>query len=109
MDPYVKIRLDIPVWPYLGPPASSALSLSSGISPSQGGLDRSVEAETAVVRNNGFNPVWDQVLEMPFDCLAGMKELIFMRVQVKDKDVDRDGFVGTYCASLGTLELGMYT
>ncbi|KAG8778554.1 Phospholipase C [Serendipita sp. 398] len=36
-----------------------------------------------------------------------MKDLIFVRFMVKDNnDMDKDDFVGAYCASLGSLEMG---
>jgi phosphatidylinositol phospholipase C, delta len=70
--------------------------------------EREVKVKTKTVRNNGFNPVWDEHLELPFDVFGGdsMRDLIFVRFLVKDSNMDEDDFVGAYCTSLSCLELG---
>jgi len=70
--------------------------------------ERTVKVRTRTIRNNGFNPVWDEELKLPFDVFGeGMEDLIFVRFLVKDdNEMETDGFVGGYCTSLGSLEMG---
>ncbi|KIM26484.1 hypothetical protein M408DRAFT_330623 [Serendipita vermifera MAFF 305830] len=70
--------------------------------------ERVVGVRTQAIRNNGFNPIWNEQLELPFDVFGeGMKDLIFLRIIVKDdNNMDKDDFVGGYCTSLGSLEMG---
>ncbi|CAG8728810.1 1030_t:CDS:2, partial [Acaulospora colombiana] len=57
--------------------------------------EREVKVKTRTIRNNGFNPVWDEQVELPFDVFGGesMKDLIFVRFLVKDSNMDEDDFV----------------
>ena len=96
VDPYVRIEVHSPTWP-----TSAMTSASVG-----NNGDRSLKARTSVVRNNGFNPRWDETLELEFDVLGGMTEFVFVRFVIKDDDVDRDNWIGMYCACLSTMELG---
>jgi phosphatidylinositol phospholipase C delta len=59
---------------------------------------------TSVVKNNGFNPVWEEKLRIPFTCVGGMKDLIFVRFEVKEGDADEP--LALFCASLGSLQSG---
>lgn len=70
--------------------------------------EREVKMRTKTVRNNGFNPVWNEELQLPFDVFGeGMRDTIFVRFIVKDdNNLDKDDFVGGYCISLGSLEMG---
>jgi phosphatidylinositol phospholipase C, delta len=69
--------------------------------------ERELKVKTKAVPNNGFNPVWNQKLTLPFDAFGdGMNDLIFLRFLVKDSNIEKDGFVGGYCTSLGSLEMG---
>jgi phosphatidylinositol phospholipase C, delta len=70
--------------------------------------ERVVKVRTRTIRNNGFNPVWDEELRLPFDVFGeGMKDLVFVRLLVKDdKEMEKDDFVGGYWTSLGSLEMG---
>jgi phosphatidylinositol phospholipase C delta len=96
VDPYVRIGIHSPTWP-----TSAMTSSSVG-----NDIDRNMKAKTSVIRNNGFNPRWDETLELEFDVLDGMSEFVFVRFVIKDHDVDRDNRIGMYCACLKTLELG---
>jgi phosphatidylinositol phospholipase C delta len=60
-----------------------------------------------VVKNNGFNPIWENQLALPFEVVGGMKELVFVRFAVKDAGGEGDD-VGVYCASLACLKEGEY-
>lgn len=84
---------------------------ASGAGDEQAGAavgERVVTAGTRTIRNNGFNPIWDEELKLPFDVFGeGMKDLVFIRILVKDdNNMDKDDFVGGYCTSLGSLEMG---
>jgi len=96
VDPYVRVEIHSPTWP------TSAMTSASV----ENQVDRGLKAKTSVIRNNGFNPRWNETLELEFDVLGGMTEFVFVRFVIKDHDVDRDNWIGTYCACLKTLELG---
>lgn len=123
MDPYVEVSLHLPDFNALltalqtnetptSPPKASNSSRSPSFSCPSG--------KTSVVKNNGFNPVWEETLVLPFDCLGSgdigteMLDLVFVKVEVKDersgwalKDRESDdGSLGVYCASLGCLKEG---
>jgi phosphatidylinositol phospholipase C delta len=69
--------------------------------------EREVKVKTKTIPNNGFNPLWNEKLTLPFDVFGeGMNDLIFVRFLVKDSNMEKDGFVGGYCTSLGSLEMG---
>lgn len=72
--------------------------------------ERVVKVRTRTIRNNGFNPVWNEELRLPFDVFGeGMKDLVFVRFLIKDdNEMNKDDFVGGYCTSLGSLEMGEY-
>ena len=67
---------------------------------------RTIIVKSGVVKNNGFNPVWEQGLSLPFDCVGDMLDLIFVRIAVKQEDKDDDEPLAVYCSSLGSLNLG---
>jgi phosphatidylinositol phospholipase C delta len=136
LDPYVEVTLYIPDWPLVSeakhkekgkeekaksrdtqdlsvddddhpvysrpstPPLPSAVGIAS--TPS-----RTVSSRTSVVRKNGFNPVWEEKLFIPFDCVGDMMDLIFVRFVVRQEDKDTEEPLAVYCASLGSLQLGM--
>ena len=59
-----------------------------------------------MVKNNGFNPVWEQQLCLPFDLVGDMRDLVFVRFSVRQEDKDDDEPLAVYCASLGSLNSG---
>lgn len=74
-------------------------------------MARSVSLKTQVVKNNGFNPVWQETLSIPFDCVGGpdggMQNLVFVEVVVRQEGTDNgDDPIAIFCAPLGTVELG---
>ncbi|CAE6502781.1 unnamed protein product [Rhizoctonia solani] len=60
---------------------------------------------TTAIPNNGFNPVWEETVSIPFTCVADMWDLIFLRLAVMDDD-DDDEPLAVYCAPLGSLRKG---
>ena len=61
---------------------------------------------TSVVKNNGFNPVWRETMSLPFDCMGGMHDLVFVKFQVKDQNDETN--LAVYCVPLGCLQLGTF-
>jgi len=109
VDPYVEISVHVPDWMHtpLLPEQSSSYSSTkteSGGSSNNTCSARTISRVTSVVKNNGFNPVWQQTMSIPFDCAGDMKDLIFVRFQVKDEYDGTD--LAVYCISLGSLMPG---
>lgn len=67
---------------------------------------RTVTARTGVVKNNGFNPIWEETLSLPFDCVGEMHDLIFVKFAVKQEFNGDDESTPVYCSSLGSLQEG---
>ena len=65
-----------------------------------------VSKRTAAVKKNGFNPTWEEQLLLPFECVADMMDLIFVRFVVRQEEKDVDEALGVYCVSLGSLQQG---
>lgn len=112
LDPFVEVSLYVPEWtqsPTLltpsapsrghGDPAYSAPANASTSS-------RTVSLRTSPVRNNGFNPVWEEHLRIPFELVGDMLDLVFVRFAVKRDGADIDEPLAVYCASLGSLKMG---
>lgn len=92
-------------------PASVTASYAPGESSSGAKSDnagastaRVISHVTSVVKNNGFNPVWQEQMSIPFDCVGDMMDLIFVKLQVKDEYNDEE--VAVFCAPLGGLRQG---
>ncbi|KAF8478826.1 1-phosphatidylinositol-4,5-bisphosphate phosphodiesterase 1 [Gautieria morchelliformis] len=109
VDPFVEVTLLIPDWTHS--PFDLETSLSNYSSPTSPGSSasstaRTVTYRTGVVKNNGFNPVWEEALSIPFDCVGEMKDLIFVKFEVKEDDGEEHSPLAVYCSSLGSLEEG---
>jgi phosphatidylinositol phospholipase C delta len=94
LNPYVEVSVHRPDWGlYSSPPASpSALHVSD---------------HTITVKNNGFNPVWNEKLTLPFEVVGDMRELVFVRFAVRDDGDDDNETVAVHCVSLACLREGM--
>ncbi|KAF8555567.1 PLC-like phosphodiesterase [Imleria badia] len=115
VDPCVEVSVHTPDWshqrssstssPSLSPSSSSVSSASS--STSHVHAHRSVTTmRTSAVKNNGFNPVWQETLRLPFECVGDMRDLVFVRFTVQ-RDGESDGEpIAVYCISLGSLAMG---
>jgi phosphatidylinositol phospholipase C delta len=130
IDPLVEVSLHVPDWtaaPFLpstpavdgakyAPPegpgaggvASASLSPGSaagtGMAPSTA---RVLSYKTAAVKNNGFNPVWEERCSLPFDCVGDMADLVFVRFAIRDDgDDDDDDPIAMFCCSLSSLRQG---
>ncbi|KAJ4473664.1 PLC-like phosphodiesterase [Lentinula aciculospora] len=125
VDPFVEVSLHIPLWthsPFVAneaeategatysPPSNITTSQDSPKN-SQPTTARTVLFSTGSVKNNGFNPVWQEELCIPFDCVGGMTDLIFVKFAIKQErkkvkdEVDEEP-IAAYCSSLGSLERG---
>ena len=62
-----------------------------------------VSNKIRVVKNNGFNPVWDSPFQLPFDCAGDMKDLVFVKFAVKEDGQDSDEPLAQYVIPLGCL------
>ncbi|GAB1520139.1 hypothetical protein RhiTH_003212 [Rhizoctonia solani] len=45
---------------------------------------------TTAIPNNGFNPIWEETVSIPFTCTADMWDLIFLRLAVFNDDDDEE-------------------
>ncbi|TFK31912.1 1-phosphatidylinositol-4,5-bisphosphate phosphodiesterase 1 [Crucibulum laeve] len=114
VDPFVEVSLHIPDWthsPFLPESATAAGAKyypSTDATTTSATSARTVSFSTKVIKNNGFNPVWQEELCLPFDCVGDMKELIFVEFAVRQngKDDDDDEPIALYCTPLGCLERG---
>ncbi|KAG8945509.1 Phospholipase C [Tulasnella sp. 419] len=104
VDPLVRVTLHVPDW------SSSFVTTVKDDSkqPDTRGVQsqRTVTQRTSVVKNNGFNPVWDETLSLQYELLGGMSDLVFARFEVKERDGNEERLIGMYCISLGSLLMG---
>ena len=114
VDPYVEVSVHTPDWShpsssssFLSRSTSSASSSSS--STSHVHAHRSVTTmRTSSVKNNGFNPVWQETLRLPFECVGDTRDLVFARFTIQ-RDGESDGEpIAVYCISLGSLAMGEF-
>ncbi|TFK21219.1 1-phosphatidylinositol-4,5-bisphosphate phosphodiesterase 1 [Coprinopsis marcescibilis] len=113
-DPFVEVTLLIPDWsrsPFLAETAKKQgaqyHAATDGTTTSATSA-RTVSLSTAVVKDNGFNPLWNEKLSIPFDCVGDMKELIFVKFAVRQsgEDDEDDEPLAIYCIPLGSLNQG---
>ncbi len=113
VDPYVEVSVHVPDWTHEGdafvPPSTNGSHNPSYSPPTSNPTTaRTITYRTSVVKNNGFNPVWEEKLRIPFDCVGGMKELIFVRFVVRQGGQEDEEPLAVFCASLGSLQHGMF-
>ncbi|ESK97767.1 1-phosphatidylinositol- -bisphosphate phosphodiesterase [Moniliophthora roreri MCA 2997] len=111
INPFVEVSLHIPVWsqsPFLPSKVQGVdYNPPTDASKTQPTSARTITFKTKIIKNNGFNPVWQEELQLPFDCVGGMTELIFVKFAVRQEgDDDDDEPLAAYCAPLGSLEHG---
>ncbi|KAG9099530.1 Phospholipase C [Ceratobasidium sp. UAMH 11750] len=116
MDPLVEVSLHVPDWPTAptqdpsSPPGKNASGTSGKKTESSSKKNDAKSLErrtyrTTAVKNNGFNPVWEESVSIPFTCVGDMWDLVFVKFTVMDDD-DDDEPLALYCASLGSLRQG---
>jgi len=136
VDPFVEVSLHVPDWTTYSPRSGSSPRSSSPnpntkpnlqANPNPNGEEelgveyhrpgdgeeistataaRTISYRTGVVKNNGFNPVWEEKMRIPFDCVGDMRDLIFVRFVVRQGDKEDVEPLAVYCASLGSLGHG---
>lgn len=113
IDPYVEVTIHAPDWsrsPFV--PEATSVSLpppsSSSTAPASPPAAKTtlISYRTSSVKNNGFNPVWEERLSIPFECVADMLDLIFVRFTIKDDNLAEDDSIAVYCVPLGCLQQG---
>ncbi|KAI5884883.1 PLC-like phosphodiesterase [Schizophyllum commune H4-8] len=110
VDPYVEVSIHVPEWHLLQRAPGSGSGRDSPFESGEPAAKR-VFVRTGTVRANGFNPVWEQRLLIPFSVAGGedMYDLIFVRFEVKQEagTADEDDMpLAVYCSSLGALARG---
>lgn len=112
INPYVEVSLHIPDWPQASapvPPESALFNPHAGLTGETqvaATSARTVSCRTSIVKNNGFNPMWDEQLSLPFDLVGDMRDLVFVRFAVRQDGASDEEPLAVYCASLGSLNLG---
>lgn len=105
LHPYVDVTVHVPDWTYSGEEEEEE-------APEEGEhgattMARSVTYRTSAVKNNGFNPVWEEQIRIPFECVGDMWDLVFVRFVVRQEDgKDDEDPLAVYCVSLGSLGQG---
>ncbi|KAJ7180437.1 1-phosphatidylinositol-4,5-bisphosphate phosphodiesterase 1 [Mycena filopes] len=109
VDPFVEVVLHIPSWsesPFLPDDKGYAHIPPSDATGGSGTSARTISFSTGPVKNNGFNPLWNEETCLPFDLVGSMKELIFVEFIVKqDKKREADP-LASYIAPLSSLKHG---
>lgn len=97
VDPYIEVSVHMPDWTH------------SPFAPGGGGEGtlraRTAAARTNVVKNNGFNPVWQETLSLAYDVVGDMRDLVFVRFEVYDEADDEEP-LAEYTIGLGSLQHG---
>ncbi|KAF9462862.1 hypothetical protein BDZ94DRAFT_1260487 [Collybia nuda] len=105
IDPYVEVSIHVPDWPQPIPGPGQGTGVEPTPVPAATAA-RTISYRTGVVKNNGFNPMWEETLRIPFDCVGDMRDLIFVRFVVRQGDREDVEPLAVYCASLGSLAHG---
>jgi phosphatidylinositol phospholipase C delta len=106
VDPFVEVTVHVPDWYFATPQTSTTTKQPPPGSAALPVASTPVCARTISVRNNGFNPVWEEDLNLQFDCAGGMLDLVFVKFAVKQEDKVDGEPLAVYCTSLGSLEHG---
>jgi len=107
VDPYVEVSIHVPDWAHASYVQSSSSPMPLPTSP--GSTGQLVSRRTNAVKNNGFNPVWQEPLSLPFDCVGGMLDLIFVRFTLRRDGEHDEEPIAVYCVNLGSLAMGQYS
>jgi phosphatidylinositol phospholipase C delta len=107
IDPFVEVTLHIPDWHHSSPREVASAGPKYSTPPASNSTPaRTVAFRTGTVKNNGFNPVWDEDFCLPFDTVGDMLDLIFVKFAVRQEDRVDSEPLAIYCTSLGSLEHG---
>ncbi|KZV92209.1 PLC-like phosphodiesterase, partial [Exidia glandulosa HHB12029] len=100
VDPFVEVSVHVPDWTH------SPFDESAANKEREKDRDVARVRRTNVVRNNGFNPVWEEKLSIPYDVVGDMRDLVFVRFEVRDETGSESRPLAGYCVSLGSLQMG---
>lgn len=92
-NPYVEVTVHFPDWGLCSSPPASTSAIQ-------------VSYRTIAVKNNGFNPVWEEALSLPFEVVGDMRELVFVRFVVREDGEDEKEALAVHCVSLACLREG---
>ncbi|KAJ7448275.1 1-phosphatidylinositol-4,5-bisphosphate phosphodiesterase 1 [Mycena galericulata] len=107
VDPFVEVSLHVPDWSGFHPQQHGVVLAPGSPSIPAASNANAITYRTSCVRNNGFNPVWEEKLEIPFSCVGEMMELVFVRFAVRQEGSrDDDEPLAVYCTSLACLQQG---
>jgi phosphatidylinositol phospholipase C, delta len=98
LDPSVEVSVHVPDWAQTQTGENAVSSTSAATH----------TFRTSIVKNNGFNPVWEERLRIPFECAGNMLDLIFVRFAVQQGDKEVEEPIAVFCASLSSLQQGTY-
>ncbi|KXN88958.1 1-phosphatidylinositol 4,5-bisphosphate phosphodiesterase delta-4, partial [Leucoagaricus sp. SymC.cos] len=103
VDSYVEVSLHVPEWTYCVSPTLLSTSTFVPSTSTISNTTRTPQPETPLqftttspemhtlrthtIKNNGFNPIWNQTLSIPFDAPTqpGMLDLMFLRLLVEQE------------------------
>jgi len=109
MDPFVQVTIHVPDWTSFVSSSKTTSTSSLSTLNKNGGEAKEVRVtqKTRVVKRNGFNPVWQETMSLPFDCVGGpeMRDLVFVEFSVRQEGREAEDTAG-YCAPLGCFEMG---
>ncbi|THH08231.1 hypothetical protein EW145_g2843 [Phellinidium pouzarii] len=108
VDPFVEVSIHVPDWGRspISPDTPAVYAPGSTSTPSISSAARTTTVRTGVVKNNGFNPVWEESLQLAFDVVADMRDLVFVRFVVRDEGGSSETPLAVYCVPLGSMQLG---
>ncbi|KIY42849.1 PLC-like phosphodiesterase [Fistulina hepatica ATCC 64428] len=108
IDPFVELSVFTPDWDnrLSGSPPHSQVDVEAPRDRSGSVSSQPRRYRTSVVKNNGFNPVWEESFCLPFLCQGGMMDLVFLKILIKREDKEDEEPVALHCSSLGSLARG---
>ncbi|KAF7291671.1 Phosphoinositide phospholipase C [Mycena chlorophos] len=106
-DTFVEVSLHVPDWSGFSDSSRGTLPRSP-TPPHHLSSGTSLVAHTSIVKNNGFNPVYDAKFMIPFTCVGRMLDLVFVRFAVRHAGGSADDGppLAIYCTSLACLQQG---
>ncbi|KAI6040495.1 1-phosphatidylinositol-4,5-bisphosphate phosphodiesterase 1 [Pisolithus marmoratus] len=107
VDPYVEVSAHTPDWASSSSawPSPGSSSRRTPSPSTTAGVAPVLTARTSPVKDNGFNPVWQESLRLTFECAANLLELVFVRFVIRDRD--RHGKpIAVHCVNLTNLNMG---
>lgn len=63
------------------------------------------EAETKSIKDNGFNPIWNQDFKFVINC----PDLAIVKFTVNDEDIGKDDLLGDYAIRFNNIRQGLLT